>query len=211
MPGAPVAASNTSQVFARGNRLSSTSRNGPELGSLTNSTSTPRARKAATAFTLRAICSLMFCSSFSGGGSCLNSGNRSAQIPRTSARYPASVSTLLHPLDWFTANFLDTSFTLNGFTTSILNRAFFAFFVVVTLFAFRHLDPVLLTYLLVLGAIPAMMGPLTSYMRYVLVAFPLFVFLARQLGPRSVYFAIVPSATVQVLFLLAHAANLWIS
>lgn len=123
----------------------------------------------------------------------------------------SSVSTVLHPLDWFTENFLDTSFTLNGFTTSILNRTFFAFFVVVTLFAFRHLDPVLLTYLLVVGAIPAMTGPLTSYMRYVLVAFPLFVFLARQLGPRSVYFAIVPSAAVQVLFLLAHAANLWIS
>ncbi len=122
-----------------------------------------------------------------------------------------SLSNLVHPVDWFTTLFLRDSYSWNGFTNSLLNRAFFVLFVVAAAFAWRDLGPALFVTLLVLGLLPGMTGPLTSYARYLVSAFPLFIFLAVRLGPRATGLFLVPSAVFQIALLLLHASNRWVA
>lgn len=117
---------------------------------------------------------------------------------------------LLHPVDWFVNNFIFIKFTLNGFTTSILNRAFFVIYAVIAVMSYKKLDKTQYVYLLVTGLIPAMTGNLMSYMRYVVVVFPLYVYIAIKLRERTVYY-LLPSSVIQALFLLVHASNRWVA
>ncbi|MBU5637957.1 glycosyltransferase family 39 protein [Geomonas sp. Red69] len=122
-----------------------------------------------------------------------------------------SLLNLLHPIDWFLNNFVYLDFTLNGFSTSILNRVFFVFYAVVAVLSYKKLDKTMFAYLLVMGLVPAMTGSLTSYMRYVAMAFPLFVYLAIKLRGRMAYCYLIPCALVQVVFVLVHASSRWIA
>lgn len=122
-----------------------------------------------------------------------------------------SLSKLFHPLDWFMDNFVHIQLTLNGFTTSIVNRAFFVCYAVIAAVSFKRLDPPLYLFLLVTGLIPAMTGSLTSYMRYLVVVFPLYVYLADRLKGKTIYWYLVPASILQALFLLAHASNRWVA
>jgi len=122
-----------------------------------------------------------------------------------------SLLNLLHPVDWFLNNFVYTEFTLNGFTTSIVNRVFFVVYAVIAVLSFKKLDTTLFAYLLVTGLIPALSGSLTSYMRYLVIVFPLFVYLASTLRGRSLWYYLVPCSLLQVVFVLLHASNRWVA
>ena len=121
-----------------------------------------------------------------------------------------SIGNLLHPVDWFVSNYVTVQLTLNGFTTSILNRACFALFIVAAALCARSLDRSLLVYTLVVGVVPAMSGNMTSYIRYVAVVFPLFICLAARLE-RRVALWLVPSFALQAVAVLVHASNRWIA
>ncbi|GFO70443.1 hypothetical protein GMLC_40220 [Geomonas limicola] len=122
-----------------------------------------------------------------------------------------SLLNLLHPVDWFLNNFIYTDFTLNGFTTSIMNRVFFVVYAVIAVLSYRKLDTTLFAYLLITGMIPALTGSLTSYMRYLVIVFPMFVLLAMKLKGRSVLFYLVPCSILQVVLVLLHASNRWVA
>lgn len=123
-----------------------------------------------------------------------------------------SLARLLHPVDWFLDNFVNLEPTLHGFRTSVLNRLCFLLFVSVAVLSYRRLPPDLFAYLLVIGGVPALTGSLTSYPRYVFVAFPLFVTLALLLRGRLAFRAFAAtSAAVQVLALLVHSSNRWVA
>src|SRR5690348_2992208 len=92
-PGAPVFASSTSQVFARGNTLSSKARYFCALGVRTKITSTLRLRSLATAFAARPICSSApFCNA--AGDSPGGIAKCWAQMLCASAAYAGSFSSL---------------------------------------------------------------------------------------------------------------------
>jgi hypothetical protein len=123
-----------------------------------------------------------------------------------------SAARLLHPVDWVLDNFVRVDLSWHGFRTSALNRLCFALFVPVAILSVRRLPPDLLACLLVLGTIPAMTGPLTSYPRYVLAAFPLFVTLALLLRSRAaLWTAVAASAALELATLLVHASNRWVA
>lgn len=121
-----------------------------------------------------------------------------------------SVSNLLHPVNWFVHNFIDVDFSLNGFTTSILNRIFFAVFVLLAGLSWRRVGKTLFAFLVVLGTVPALSGYMTSYMRYVLMAFPIFITLAMLFRKRISWY-MVPAIFIQLVLLLAHATNNWVA
>lgn len=123
-----------------------------------------------------------------------------------------SLARLLHPVDWFAANFVHVDWTLHGFRTSVLNRLCFVLFVAATALTWRRLPPDLLAASLALGLVPAMTGSLTSYPRYVLAAFPLFVSLALLLRGRvSFRIGVAASAAVQALAFAVHVTNRWVA
>jgi hypothetical protein len=121
-----------------------------------------------------------------------------------------SIGNLLHPIDWFVSNYVSVQLTLNGFTTSVLNRACFALFVIGAALCVRCVDRSLLVYTLVIGVVPAMSGNMTSYIRYVVVVFPLFICLAARLE-RRVALWLVPNFALQAVAVLVHGSNRWVA
>ncbi len=121
-----------------------------------------------------------------------------------------TLANLFHPVRWFTANFIDVDLTLHGFTTSAVDRLFFVLFLATLIPISRHVDRLLLVYALVLGLMGALAGTMMSYTRYLLPVFPIFIALAASLGRRYVL-VLVPSALLQVVFLVAHCLNYWIA
>jgi len=126
--------------------------------------------------------------------------------------YPAhnSLDTLLQPLSWFQRNFLTIHYTLNGYTTSILNRVFFGLFLVLLYFIWRYTDTTLFVYSLVMGLIPAMSDSFMSYIRFLLVIFPIFIVLALKFQKRP-WLIIIPMFALQIPLLAAHALNYWVA
>jgi hypothetical protein len=123
-----------------------------------------------------------------------------------------SIGNLLHPIDWFTSNYVHVDLTVNGFKTSFLNRACFVLFVIALAVGARRLDPALLVYTLVVGVVPAMSGNMTSYIRYVAVVFPVYIALATWLRrPLALWAWLVPSFAAQAAAVVLHASNWWVA
>jgi hypothetical protein len=120
------------------------------------------------------------------------------------------LSNLVHPLDWFMRNFIHIHYSLLGVETDPLNRLFFLAFILALVLSFRRSDRSLWIYALVLGLFPAMISDLMSYMRYLLVVFPLFIFLAQKWGHHRNYY-LLASLPLQVVFLVLHALNEWVA
>ena len=121
-----------------------------------------------------------------------------------------SLGNLFDPAAWFLRNFVDIQYTFNGFTTSILNRIFFVLFLVLLWFVYRYLDTTLFLYSLVMGLVPALSDSFMSYIRFLLVIFPVFIALAIRFQ-KNPYVIIIPSAILQVLLLVAHSLNYWVA
>ena len=121
-----------------------------------------------------------------------------------------SIGNLFHPISWFQRNFLNIHYTFNGYTTSILNRIFFGFYLILLFFVYKYLDKTLFIYSLALGLIPALTGDFMSYIRYIFVVFPIFIVLSLKFQ-KNPYVIIIPSFMFQVLLLMAHALNYWVA
>ncbi|MFT3916399.1 MAG: mannosyltransferase family protein [Anaeromyxobacteraceae bacterium] len=120
-----------------------------------------------------------------------------------------SLANVLHPLDWFTRNFVEVKLSWNGFTTSVLDRAAFVLFVAAVATSWRRLDRAMLVFVLVVGGIPALTGSMTSYVRYVAVVFPLFACVAGRLG-RAFPWVVGAGTVLQAAAVVVHASNRWI-
>jgi Gpi18-like mannosyltransferase len=121
-----------------------------------------------------------------------------------------SLGNLFHPISWFQRNFINIHYTFNGYTTSILNRIFFGFYLLLLFFLYKYLDKTLFVYSLALGLIPALTGDFMSYIRYLFVVFPIFIVLSLKFQ-KNAYFIIIPSFMLQILLLILHALNYWVA
>jgi len=121
-----------------------------------------------------------------------------------------SLDNLLQPLVWFQKNFLTVRYTLNGYTTSILNRVFFGLFLVLLWFIYRYTDTTLFVYSLAMGMVPALSDSFVSYIRYLCVIFPIFIVLSLKWQKRP-WVIIIPMAVLQIVLLTAHALNYWVA
>lgn len=121
-----------------------------------------------------------------------------------------SLGNLFHPVSWFQSNFITLHYTLNGSTTSILNRLVFGFYLVLLYCIYKYLDTTLFVYSLALGLFPALTGVFMSYSRFILVVFPIFIVLALRFQ-KNPWLVIIPSAVLQILLLTAHTLNYWVA
>jgi hypothetical protein len=121
-----------------------------------------------------------------------------------------SITHLFHPIDWFVMNFIKTDFSVAGLHSGIINRLLFVGYLAVLLLARKHLNRTLFAYSLVLGLIPALSGDFASYMRYLVVLFPLFIYLAVKLKENAEYYMLA-CLPLQALFALAHSLNYWVA
>ncbi len=121
-----------------------------------------------------------------------------------------STAHLFHPVDWFVNNFIKTDFSITGLHSGILNRLLFAGYMGTLISARKKLSPSLFLYALVLGLVPALSGDFASYMRYLVVLFPLFIFLAVKFEDKTEYY-LLACLPIQALFTLAHSLYYWVA
>jgi Gpi18-like mannosyltransferase len=121
-----------------------------------------------------------------------------------------SLGNLFHPVSWFQRNFINIHYTFMGHTTSILNRIFFGFYLILLYFVYKYLDKTLFVYTLILGMVPALTGDFMSYIRYIVVIFPIFIVLGLKFQ-KNYYLIIIPLFVLQILLLIAHSLNYWVA
>lgn len=119
-----------------------------------------------------------------------------------------SVMNIFNIKDWFVRNFANVDLSFHGFTNSVLDRLFFAFYAVMLFVIYKKTDLTLFCYSLVIGLIPALSASFMSYSRYTLVIFPMFMALALILKSRYYVIAIL-FAALQSVFAINHTLNNW--
>ncbi|MFI5394445.1 MAG: hypothetical protein ACHQ9S_02830 [Candidatus Binatia bacterium] len=123
-----------------------------------------------------------------------------------------SLGSLLKP--WLPlTNLFIPNLTLHGFTTSVIDRAFFVAFVASLPVVYRRVDLVLFVFCLLMGMEP-FLGSYMSYTRYVMLAFPLYIGWGvrfRGWGDYAFYAALFPLLMLQALFVSLHSLNYWVA
>lgn len=102
---------------------------------------------------------------------------------------------------------------LYGLSNSVLDRIFFTVFLASAPLVYRRVDRPMFAFYLVMGLTP-MAGSFQSYMRYLLVAFPLFLAWASYLEkvrPGRFVFGLMPLIMVQGIFVVLQASRLWVA
>lgn len=117
---------------------------------------------------------------------------------------------LLHPLGWL-ANFIGgVDARPPGTLIKLINRAAFLGYLWV-LWKFRkNLGRAEFIYCAVLGLVPALTGNLGSYMRYLLVLFPLFMVVAWKSKGKEVY-VLSAFSILQACFVVLYSLNYFVS
>jgi hypothetical protein len=117
---------------------------------------------------------------------------------------------LFHPIQWFLNNFVHVKLSLNSPGTSLSDRLFFLIYFILLIESWKWLPPHLWVYVLAVGLISGMSGDLTSFMRYMVVIFPIFITMAIRFKSSLRYLA-WGSAIVQILFIFLHSINDWVA
>ncbi|HEY1663131.1 MAG TPA: hypothetical protein VGI03_11990 [Verrucomicrobiae bacterium] len=121
------------------------------------------------------------------------------------------ISTLIHPQSIF-GNFFPATYTLHGFTNSVIDRLFFLFFVLLLPRIWLKTTPVLFSYALAMGMVPVF-GSFASYPRYLLLVLPLFIALGISFSQEKrkpfLFPFLYACLLLQSLFLIMHALNHW--
>ena len=121
-----------------------------------------------------------------------------------------ALNNIFHPVDWFARIFfqLDPSFPFT--TILLLNRIFFILFLWALWVCRKFLTKPLFVYCLVLGLVPALSGELVTYLRYLLVLFPLFPVLALKWKGKELFY-LAPSLALQAYLAMQQALNYFVS
>jgi hypothetical protein len=111
--------------------------------------------------------------------------------------------------------FFQFPLALHGFTNSILDRVFFILFLFSLPLIYRYTSPGFLIYSLFFGIVPILSGSYMSYIRYVMVVFPLFIALAEVFKKKKYTFLEMPTLflfiMMQTLFLIMQSLNYWVA
>lgn len=121
-----------------------------------------------------------------------------------------NIKNLFHPVDWFARNFININPANSIGPILLFNRAFFLLFLWALAISRKHLSKSFFAYSLVLGLIPALSGGLVTYMRYLLVLFPLFPSLALKWKGKEGYYLFV-SLVLQAYFAVQYSLNQFVS
>lgn len=125
-----------------------------------------------------------------------------------------SFFSLFNPLIFFRA-FFTFPLALHGFTNSLLDRIFFLLFLSLLPLMYKRISKTLFVYAVVFGVLPTLGGSFMSYMRYLLVVFPIFITLGILSTEKKFLPFVFPylfvSLLLQSLFLIMHSLNYWVA
>ncbi|OGY87579.1 MAG: hypothetical protein A2233_02585 [Candidatus Kerfeldbacteria bacterium RIFOXYA2_FULL_38_24] len=122
-----------------------------------------------------------------------------------------NLSNLWHPWRWLIQDFFSSNLSVYHLPgMSIWDRIFFLFFCLSLIGIYKTQPKSFFIYALIFGLLPALLGNLMSYPRYLLVVFPLFIFLAQKLEKKYLWL-LVPFGVLQIIFLLLHTMNYWVA
>jgi len=115
--------------------------------------------------------------------------------------------------------FVQTFFTLplvvHGYTNSFLDRLFLVGFICFLPLILKRVSFPFFIYALVFGILPVLGGSFMSYMRYLLVVFPIFITLGTISLEKRYQSYVFPSLFVtlllQSLFIILHSLNYWVA
>jgi len=120
------------------------------------------------------------------------------------------IKNLFHPLDWFFQTFLKLDPSLPFTPILLLNRVFFVLFLWALWASRDFLTRPFFAYCLVLGLVPALSGAMVTYLRYLLVLFPLFPALALRCKGKEGYYLTV-SLVLQAYLAVQYALNYFVA
>ena len=121
-----------------------------------------------------------------------------------------SIGNVLHPVQWVVRNFITVEYAIHSIGGSIIDRFFFFSFLALLYLAFKKLDFTLFVYTAVIGLVPALSDSLTSFPRYMLVVFPVYIALALAF-PRRYRYLLIAMMLVQIFFVFVHSENYWVA
>jgi hypothetical protein len=121
-----------------------------------------------------------------------------------------SFSHLFHPIDWFVNNFVNIELSFNSPFTGFLDRFFFVVYLFLLAFSWQILPRHLFVYVLVVGMISGLSGDMTSFMRYLVVLFPLFITMAIRFKS-FIWYLVGGCAVIQIVFILLYSINDWVN
>lgn len=125
-----------------------------------------------------------------------------------------SVSNLLNPLTTLYNNFFKTDFTLHGYTTSMIDRSAFLLFTVTLFFIFKKQRFSLFLYAFLVGFLPALTSNMMSYMRYLSIAFPMYIFLGMNFNiekrQKAFFLLLIVFLMLQGFFVARHVNYFWV-
>lgn len=117
-------------------------------------------------------------------------------------------------IDSFVNNLFPKTFNIHSYTNSFLDRLFFCLFIPGSILIYKKTNIPLFVYCVVFGLVP-FIGGFMSYSRYLLPIFPLFIALAIVLENSRFsslkYPYLFLSFALQILFLIMHSLNYWVS
>ena len=121
-----------------------------------------------------------------------------------------SLGNLLSPFHWFLDNFININLQLHGYTNSLIDRAAFLLCLPLLVGVYRTQHRAIFAFAAITMLVPAMAGSFMSYTRYLLVVFPLFMYLGMRF-PKSEYYLAPPMFALQMLFYVMHTGGYWVA
>lgn len=121
-----------------------------------------------------------------------------------------ALGNIVLPHVWFMSNFVNIDLQLHNYTNSMIDRAAFLLCLPLLVGVYRTQHKALFAYAALTMLVPALTGFFMSYTRFLLVVFPLFMYLGSRF-PRSEYYLAGPMFALQVLFYLLHTGGYWVA
>jgi len=115
--------------------------------------------------------------------------------------------------EWFSRNFYDATLSFHGFTNSFLDRSFFIFYFFILISVFKYQKKELALFAAIVGIVPALSGGFMSYIRYLVVIFPIFAQVAIFLQKENYYRYFVYAFFIgfQTYFIIQYSINNWVA
>lgn len=125
-----------------------------------------------------------------------------------------SLFSLLNPFS-FIRSFFAFPLVLGGFTNSLFDRIFFVGFVMLLFFMLKRVNIILFIFSVAFGILPVLSGSFMSYMRYLVIIFPIYIALAKMTNEKKYAFLQFPLlftfTILQTLFIIMHSLNYWVA
>lgn len=122
-----------------------------------------------------------------------------------------TVANIFKPLSWIEKNFISADIVFHHYTQSFLDRVSFLFFSVLLCHIWKNQKREYFLFSLSMGLVTALMGSFMSYMRFLLLVFPIFIELAVlfQKNKYLKFYISIVFVIIQIYLISQYSTNNW--